>query len=278
MEDEFSCLICMDICENAVETKCCHKIFCWRCISQVQICPNCRHAELGYEVAHFARRIIGNMTVDCSVEGCEAKLPRTEIEAHIKNCPNRQMECPAPNCGYRAKQELFAQHLIEAHKYTLVKRAWYLFNDPEPPALQNVPVCHPTDEVTLNVEHLSGRRSERNVTARLGETGKFYCGLRLSTLCTCCDGHCGTTNGCNCLSCMKLDVQRARLPLGWFINRDGHPANRSPQTHHYYCGRKMPGLQFAGCDGFCGPNNGPNCFACQRLDEQAFTRYRGVWW
>lgn len=39
-----------------------------------------------------------------------------------------------------------------------------------------------------------------------GETGKYYCGMKVLT-CSCCDGHCGPDNGCNCLPCQKLDQE-----------------------------------------------------------------------
>ena len=38
----------------------------------------------------------------------------------------------------------------------------------------------------------------------IGETGKYYCGMRLLS-CGCCDGTCGPNNGCNCLACQALD-------------------------------------------------------------------------
>ncbi|XP_044756400.1 E3 ubiquitin-protein ligase HERC2 [Coccinella septempunctata] len=46
------------------------------------------------------------------------------------------------------------------------------------------------------------------VVAKKGELGKFYCGQKVLT-CTCCDGICGPSNGCNCQSCQKLDAEEA---------------------------------------------------------------------
>lgn len=279
MDSEFSCPICMDICEDAVESNCCHRIFCSICLSKVQTCPNCRKAppSFTFETAHFVRRVIGNISVDCP-EGCGAQVTRSELKAHVKNCPSQQIACPAPNCGFKDEQKMFARHLLEAHEDTLVKRAWFLFNDPQPLSVENVPVCPSIAGSTITVEDLKGRVNGKNVTARLGESGKFYCGSGLGTLCGCCNGRCGPTDGCNCSACMKLDVLRARLPSGWFINRDGYPAHLSPETNQYYCGRRVKALRSARfCDGCCGPNNGPNCFACKKLDEQAIPRYQSIW-
>ncbi|XP_068082847.1 E3 ubiquitin-protein ligase HERC2 [Anabrus simplex] len=46
------------------------------------------------------------------------------------------------------------------------------------------------------------------ITARKGESGHFYCGLRVLT-CPCCDGICGPQTGCNCGPCQRLDREEA---------------------------------------------------------------------
>jgi hypothetical protein len=42
----------------------------------------------------------------------------------------------------------------------------------------------------------------------LGESGHYYCGLRVLT-CPCCDGICGPQTGCNCNPCQRLDREEA---------------------------------------------------------------------
>ena len=69
---------------------------------------------------------------------------------------------------------------------------------------------------------------------------------------------------------MKLDIRG--LPCGTLVNRHGSTSSRSNQTGLFYCGMKvMVGVQ--GCDGYCGPTNGPNCQACKILQSQANSRY-----
>ncbi|KAK9747383.1 Regulator of chromosome condensation (RCC1) repeat [Popillia japonica] len=55
-----------------------------------------------------------------------------------------------------------------------------------------------------------GLLNSAGVTARKGELGKYYCGLRVLT-CACCDGICGPTNGCNCQPCQKLDAEEQNI-------------------------------------------------------------------
>lgn len=119
--------------------------------------------------------------------------------------------------------------------------------------------------------------NERGDKVRLGSTGKYYCGKRLDgAKCGCCDGGCGPTNGCNCSPCMKVDVKARGLGKGFLVNRAGFPSKASPETGHYYCGRHVM-KNVRGCDGYCGPTNGPNCSPCGILETQAKGRYANVW-
>ncbi|KAJ8681467.1 hypothetical protein QAD02_017254 [Eretmocerus hayati] len=49
-----------------------------------------------------------------------------------------------------------------------------------------------------------GLVNSAGVVARKGESGHYYCNLRVLS-CPCCDGICGPQSGCNCGPCQKLD-------------------------------------------------------------------------
>lgn len=100
------------------------------------------------------------------------------------------------------------------------------------------------------------------------KTTKYYCGRKMGPCINrCCDGNCGPTSGCNCLSCMKLDIKKYNLPSGTLMNRQGVKSKKSQKTGKFYCGRKnMQGVK--GCNGYCGPNDGPNCKSCKILDDE----------
>ena len=129
-----------------------------------------------------------------------------------------------------------------------------------------------TDDRIATVQNGAGRR------ARLGSSGKFYCGGRLDgSRCFCCNGYCGPSNGCNCSSCMLLDVQKRQLPRGWLVNCEGASARYTSETPGvFYCGR-MVMQDNPRTDGYCGPTNGEPCPACRRLNQQQSDRYRRVW-
>ena len=76
-----------------------------------------------------------------------------------------------------------------------------------------------------------------------------------------CNGYCGPNNGPNCHSCRRLGNNEPR------INSEGRIATQG-ETGLFYCGifYKIQKLNFrVKHDGFCGPNNGPNCPSCAAL-------------
>ena len=55
---------------------------------------------------------------------------------------------------------------------------------------------------------------------------------------------------------MELDIESRNLPKGWLVNREGYSAKLN--NGKFYCGRLvLEGVE--DCDGWCGPNNGPQC-------------------
>ncbi|CAK1599489.1 unnamed protein product [Parnassius mnemosyne] len=52
----------------------------------------------------------------------------------------------------------------------------------------------------------NGLVNAAGITAKLGDSGKYYCGLRILT-CTCCDGLCGPHSGCACAACSALSSE-----------------------------------------------------------------------
>lgn len=70
------------------------------------------------------------------------------------------------------------------------------------------------------------------ITARKGENGHYYCGMRALT-CTCCDGICGPQSGCNCGPCQSLDREEEARQLG-----SNHTAILSSMLHQSWTWQK----------------------------------------
>jgi len=114
-----TCAICLDIAsaDNAVETSCCHQLFCSTCIENVQPCPACRKADFQTIPAYFARRLIGSLTVPCPNDGCTAKIGRSNLANHLStSCEYKQLTCPDPQCKeFKCAKKLFIEHLTNKH-------------------------------------------------------------------------------------------------------------------------------------------------------------------
>ncbi|CAF5168287.1 unnamed protein product, partial [Rotaria sp. Silwood1] len=131
--------------------------------------------------------------------------------------------------------------------------------------------CHFLNDNTISLVHVDASASSTNVMlddriegtqnkfhryARLGTTGKYYCGGKLDgSQCQCCNDRCGPSTGCNCSGCMLLDVQKRQLPRGWLVNREGASARRSRvDPTKFYCGRIIMTREKQ-IHGYCGPTN-----------------------
>lgn len=105
--------------------------------------------------------------------------------------------------------------------------------------------------------------------ARIGTTGLYYCGQRMKGE----NDVCGPLIGTNCKDCQKLDRESRQLPKGFLMNGQGRICRRGGNGRDWYCAAGvMQGVP--GCDGYCGPTNGPNCPACQEMATLTENRYR----
>jgi len=206
---------------------------------------------------------VGSNAVECN--NC-AQLFCKECATCLRSCPvcrispltttvKKSITCSVTNCGFKGSGEAFMRHVTERHSKEVI--AYFSAQGARPQPYQPVREC-----------------IERKGNARIGVNGKYYCGQRLNGNCGCCNGYCGPSDGCNCQSCMQLDVAARALPKGHLVNREGRTA-RAGLNSVWYCGAKvMSGVP--GCDGWCGPTNGPQCSACQRLQAQLNTRYSAI--
>ena len=120
-----TCAICLDIAsiDDAVETSCCHQLFCLPCIKNVKQCPTCRKTNLQTTPAYFARRIIGGLNVSCPNDGCNVKITRADLANHLSaHCVFKQILCPDPQCkGAKYTKKSFIEHLTNTHEQFLLE-------------------------------------------------------------------------------------------------------------------------------------------------------------
>ena len=98
MGDLVNCPICLDMIEEAMETPCCHNVFCQKCIVHTDICPICRQ---GYSSDQLIpnipmRRLLkeildinfirDKMLITCPNKGCETEVTKLNLEKHLTEC------------------------------------------------------------------------------------------------------------------------------------------------------------------------------------------------
>ncbi|CAK0792225.1 unnamed protein product [Prorocentrum cordatum] len=113
---QFTCPICLEICEDCVETPCCHNLFCRQCLlsaeHRIERCPMCKSGlEAGAVVANVpVQRMISDMPCSCRFEGCGAQLSRRSRAQHEAQCSFMPVRCRfSPSCAPLLRWQL-AQH------------------------------------------------------------------------------------------------------------------------------------------------------------------------
>lgn len=257
LESNFACSICLnEYCKDAVECVTCHNIFCKICTISLdnKKCPLCRKLTEFID-SHFARRLINSLQTEC--EDCRQKLTIGEINKHKEICVETVLQCSLCNERYRKCDYL--SHLTASRLLQIIDK------------LSSINSIIAEKEATLVRFSIDTQINQYSQTiAKLGETGKYYCGGRLDFVCNCCNGSCGPDNGCNCSGCMELDIKSRGLPKGWLVNREGYASKKSIENGRFYCGRKVISSSHN-----CGSPSllSFNCASCKKLDSQSNAGY-----
>jgi hypothetical protein len=247
IDDQLACKVCYELTVDILETVCCHQLLCASCIACLTSCPVCRNPRLAANTNVVIKRMVGSLPATCE---CGYVTTREGLKPHeASSCPIKQFTCSVASCAYSGRLSEFLTHVIAQHPQETIK------------AFTSAPSNEPRDCI--------GRRGN----ARLGSNGKYYCGQRLNGSCTCCNGFCGPTNGCNCEACMRLDIEARALPPLHLVNKEGRTSR--PNGGFWYCGAKVLSASIS-CDGWCGPSNGPQCRVCELLQRQVSSRYSSL--
>ena len=257
--DFLKCPVCLEYCVDPVETQCCHKLLCKQCMENVDSkCVYCRVKCL-HSSSIIATRMINSLPYEC--EYCKLGLTRGDRKDHALKCTEATIDCTI--CKLKCEKSKILNHLLESHDQDMLKHINIILDN-----LEGKCTIKNNDAFTIE-----SQRNSNGKVARLGQTGKYYCGSRLDgPRCVCCNGICGPSSSCNCSFCMELDIKGRSLPKGWLVNSSGFNARKHNAHGIFYCGRKvLDGV--ANCDGYCGPTNGPNCDDCKKLDRMSTNRY-----
>ena len=237
LEDRFSCFLCIEIMEDAVEFLCCFNCSCEKCAQQLQLCSFCAK-PFQYRPSIQIRRIIGDLQVKCDF--CSYETTRSNLKSHLKNCQQKPELCNL--CLQQVPRSELIPHAISFHSAEVLS----IFQgeyDKESKEERKI-----KDRDCINLSKKS----------RIGKTGKYYCGKALETNCSCCNGLCGRNNGCNCVECMRLDIEARALPKGYLVNQIGNIC-RKDKLGKVYC------MCFFENNRKCG--EGFQCSGCQQMQD-----------
>jgi TNF receptor-associated factor 4 len=129
-DDRWLCPICLDIFEDAVETPCCHNLFCEQCIKRTPSCPLCNlrinHLD-GLKPNIPIRRLVLELSVPCQNDNCDEIIRKGEIEKHNKICNFTPLPCPHNTddtgdgpCGWILRRDL-SKHTNEECSFRMVE-------------------------------------------------------------------------------------------------------------------------------------------------------------
>ncbi|KAL0206310.1 hypothetical protein P9112_001617 [Eukaryota sp. TZLM1-RC] len=261
MEKHLACGVCLDIATDALESQCCHSLFCEQCQKRLNRsqCHSCCARNPSFKPNYSIRRIVDSLPIACP--DCMYETTRGNLRDHHFKCPKKAHECKI--CKNNVRFDDFAKHIASEHHLDLIR------------AFSSTSQSNNTVSVANKNNIILPRRNDNGDLCRIGTTGKYYCGNR-SLDCDCCDGECGPRNGCNCTQCMKLDISARSLPSGYLVNREGRICGKTGSDKDtVYCGA-MVLFNNPGTDGYCGPDNGPQCRVCEIAQQQWFSSYSAV--
>lgn len=120
LSQQFACPICLEVCEDAVETPCCHNLFCQGCLLSdrhvINTCPICKRDLRSSQVLANVpiRRMISDLPCACRFEGCPAQLRRRDRSHHEASCEYSPVSCRhSRKCGQLLRRQLLRHETEE---------------------------------------------------------------------------------------------------------------------------------------------------------------------
>ena len=169
----------------------------------------------------FAKRLIGELIIKCP-NLCGEEFLVCDSRKHKTTCTMRQIQCV--DCKKHFVLNKFEDHIFTDH----LKEALYRF-DADFMKKERQSWVQKSDRIAKT-------GNAHGDFAMVGASGKFYCGNEIEACDTCCEGHCGPDNGCNCRACIFIDAEARHLPPGFLVNKLGRSCRVSKASGKVHCG------------------------------------------
>ena len=207
VDEQFLCIICLQIAKGAFETSCCHQICCQICKSQLQkviaVCPACRTPCVKFMISHCLRRIIENLTgiksepeeslpkVEKPVGGSNLTLNKDGVPI-FSSLDNIHLQKILIYCGRNVGQSGYNNPCGECDGRCGPIRGCQCLACFELQSKFTIETNKKGNKVHISFDKYHNKRI------------KYYCGMKRDTECQGCDDRCGPTNGCQCTDCAEL--------------------------------------------------------------------------
>ena len=170
--EDLKCCICLEFARDPVETNCCQRIMCKTCMDKLSnMCPICRK-KCTYSSSMVTKRMINHLDYEC--EYCTEKMKMGELKSHMLKCERFQLKCPC--CSEKMEKNKLMNHMACNHCVELMRNMNKIIENFE---LKNIGRNERVSIDTLTNSQLR--------VAKLGKTGKYYCGTGLyGPRCACC--------------------------------------------------------------------------------------------
>lgn len=212
VNDQFLCVICLDIAKGAYETSCCHQICCQECkvkFPKRDPCPMCRSPNFEFLISHLLRRIIENLTgIKSSSDKPETNLPGIKLfsdkpeEINLNHNKDGVPIFTSYDNAHQQKIMIYCGRIIGQSGY-------------KNPCGSCDGRCGPTNgcqciacfelqsKFTAKTNR-NGNKVHISFDKYHGKKLKYYCGVTRDNYCEDCDHRCGPTDGCQCSACAEL--------------------------------------------------------------------------
>lgn len=248
------CQACEDVLLVPVVSSCCGKTCCegcWRLVlaTNKHTCPYCE------AVGPDAKPTGETRQLRCPKQHCGQVLTEEEYKSHVGfTCPQIPVRCHY--CKIFMSSGKYLEHCQEKHPEELLASLM----ESLPPLEANInrlSIIYESGASTVDLQ--SSYTNDRGFVSKFGTTGKLYCGQPLEVGGCGCDGYCGPNNGCNCLSCMRLNLKvRGALGSRSLLNNCGDLCKIS-EDNLPYCGIRLS----RNTDRYCKPDE--RCGNCSSL-------------
>lgn len=225
--DSLICPICLDYSENPVNATCCEAIYCKECSKGLSACSMCR-AKCEFKESLFAKRLINTIEDQCE---CGYKCSRGDMNEHKKKCERLFTACPIDKCKKKLKRTDCFEHIAKEHQIEMMQKmdsVLQVFQNKKEEKLNvafQASEASKTKVAVTNTKTIDEMKNKFGWMARLGSSGKYYCGKRLDgPRCACCNGFCGPVSGCSIffhfhlhsrLKIIKLSVLKVTALDAW---------------------------------------------------------------